>query len=149
MVRIGQFPENGQWIYQILDYILMPRYYHFWRKTMLLDIITLVMKIYISGWKKRQAGNLHCGKNLESNKTNLIMTEKDVISIYYPKMCRKIRCYVIPTFHCKNAHKYQKVLTSYHKNRYIYTPTDKSACDNTKKSLCYIHNNVEVIISQK
>ena len=89
-------------------------------------------EIYISGWKKPQAGNLHCGKNLESNKTNLIMTEKDVISIYYPKMCRKIRCYVIPTFHCKNAHKYQKVLTSYHKNRYIYTPTDKSACDNTK-----------------
>ena len=110
----------------------MPKYYPFGRKTILLDIITLVTKFIFLVEKKPHAENLHCGKNLESNKTNLIMTEKDVISIYYPKMCRKIRCYVIPTFHCKNAHKYQKVLTSYHKNRYIYTPTDKSACDNTK-----------------
>jgi hypothetical protein len=77
-------------------------------------------------------------------KPNLIMMEKDVISIHYPKMCIKIRCYVHTNLSLhKNAHKSQKVLTSYHKNRYIYTTTDNPVCDNTKTSLCYIHNNVE------
>ena len=38
LVRIGRLPENGRWIYQILSYILMPKYYPLGRKIILLHI---------------------------------------------------------------------------------------------------------------
>ncbi len=77
----------------------MPKYYPFGRKTILLDIITLVTKFIFLDEKNHMQKTSIVEKTLNQTKhslkkPNLIMMEKDVIGIHYPKMCIKIRCYV-------------------------------------------------------
>ena len=91
LFRIGRLPENGKWIYQILSCILMPKYYPFWRKTILLDIFILDTTSLFWG-EKTHCRVLHRGKNLEyinilSHTPNLTMMERS-------SQCEKNRRYV-------------------------------------------------------
>ncbi len=108
-------------------------------------------KIYISGWKKPHAEKLHCGKNLESNKTNLIVMEKTCEKVIIITKCvEKSDVIYIPNCLCKKSIEIPKIYLPLIIKTDIHTqPLTILRVIKYKTSLRYIHNNVEKIIHNK